>query len=87
MDGYIPSLFFFVIFDSTRNIFNAYQKFKIPNFMTFVTYVLHAGWVYLFMYVLNMQMFGLGLSRSITEFCNAFVLILIVKYKGLFKNI
>lgn len=55
--------------------------------MTFITYILHAVWVYLFMYVLNWKMFGLGLGRSVTEFLNAFILIVIVRYKGLFPKI
>lgn len=32
-------------------------------------------------------MFGLGLSRSVTEFLNAFLIILIVKLGGFFKEV
>lgn len=82
MYGYIPSLFFYIIFDSTRNVFNAYKKFSIPNQILSFTYGFHIIWLWLLMKYFDLDMLGLGLSRSVTEFLNAILIIGIVKYKS-----
>lgn len=35
---YLPSLIFFVFFDSMRNLFNSYKNFIPPVLILFVTY-------------------------------------------------
>lgn len=78
IDGLIPGFMFFIIFDSTRNLFNSIKKFEIPNLIVTFTYLLHIVWAYYFMVKLNLRMEGFGIARSVTEGLNAVLLILMV---------
>lgn len=78
MVGLIPGLLFFIIFDSTRNLFNSIKKFEIPNYLVVFTYFLHIVWAYYFMVKENLRMEGFGIARSVTEGLNAILIICMV---------
>jgi hypothetical protein len=61
--------------------------FKIPNYITIFTYTFHGLWLYLLMNVKHLGMFGLGLSRSITEGLSAISLLALIKFKGYFQEL
>ena len=93
---YLISMFAFIFFDSTRNIFNAYQKFDIPNNILSINYVklrkiffqiLHFVWLYFLVTRWGYGMFGIGLARSITEFLNMICLFAVLKIGKFFEEL
>jgi MATE family multidrug resistance protein len=66
----LPSLFFALQYNTSLRYLQAMNIFKPGMIITFFTVLLHPIWCYIFIYLLDFNVIGAGISMSITQLMN-----------------
>ena len=82
MFGFIGQLYF----DIYRKLLNSMRLFHIHSFIPYVSLVLHSLWCFLFIYYLELDVIGAGLTVAIQCFTNFITIYIIVHLFGYGKE-
>ena len=64
----LPAIYFYCMFDLTKRFLNCMTVAWIPMTATLVATILHPLWCYLFVIILEMDIVGIGIAYTITQF-------------------
>jgi len=75
-------LFLYMIFEVTRFYLIAQNIFKVPAIILLISTTLHFFWCYLFVTIMQLDLIGIGIARTITDGTSALLILLYVKIKN-----
>ena len=64
----MPGMIFLALFDGQRRFLNCVNRSGACFIFQVVTVIIHVGWCYLFVFTYKLDVYGLGVAGSITNF-------------------